>query len=716
MKKIFKITGILLVSILLLLFIIPVLLAVFFDPNDYKDEISQLVEKTIHRKLTINGELDYSLFPWLGLEIGELRLGNAAGFKQTEFAKINTAQIRVELLPLFSKKVIVDKIVLDGLVLNLQKNKQGKTNWQDLLSKKPPKPDSAQSTTTTPDQQQKDSSNVESAMVVPAIAGIEIKNATIRWDDNSLDKHYILSQFNLDSGALLSGNAIPFSCNFSVSANQPALSANTKLSATLTLKLAQQFYQIDNLKLVQTVTPKGQKSIKFELATKTIQADLNKQTAKISEMSLSALDITVNSSFTASNILNDLKLTGHIRSNEFIPKDLFSQLDIPAPVTADKSVFSKARFETQIALNLSSVSLKKLKIILDDSTITGYATVKTDTNKKSLPLINYSLKLDEINADRYLPPPVPANKSKTTSSSKAATNPSQPAQAEILLPTELMRSLNINGKMAIGKAIVSKLHSTDINMTLRANKGLIRIHPLSAKLYQGRYNGDIQLDVRQKVPRYSLNESLEGIQFGPLLKDFVDDDYVLGRAKLKAKLITRGMTMHELRQNLNGNADFFIEKSKFKYLDVRYLIGKEYAKYRKQTLPDEKHRQQTLFESMSGTININNGIASNNDFKAVSKRYLLNGSGSVNLVNETINYTVNIILQNNHGELKLLNNQPIPYVLTGPLSNMKKKLKISKTLERIAKQQLKKKYKEKEKRELDKIKDKLKDKFKDLFK
>jgi AsmA protein len=40
------------------------------------------------------------------------------------------------LIPLFSKKVEISTIVLKGLALNLEKNKQGVSNWSDLTAEK----------------------------------------------------------------------------------------------------------------------------------------------------------------------------------------------------------------------------------------------------------------------------------------------------------------------------------------------------------------------------------------------------------------------------------------------------------------------------------------------------------------------------------------------------------------------------------------------------
>ncbi|MFQ5542536.1 MAG: AsmA family protein, partial [Candidatus Binatia bacterium] len=121
-----------------------ILITVFVDPNNYKDQITATVKDKTGRNLTIGGNIELSFFPWLGLELGPTELSNAPGFGKEPFVKVSNATIRVKVLPLFKGDVEMNKLILDGLALNLMKNRAGQTNWQDLARKpsskdKPPK-------------------------------------------------------------------------------------------------------------------------------------------------------------------------------------------------------------------------------------------------------------------------------------------------------------------------------------------------------------------------------------------------------------------------------------------------------------------------------------------------------------------------------------------------------------------------------------------------
>ncbi len=137
MKKILKILGII-VAVLVALFVVAAIaLTLFFDPNDYREDIARYVQEQTGRELKIEGDLSLSYFPWIGIEIGKVELGNAPGFGPQPFAQVTKAGIKVQLLPLLHKELVMDKVILDGLQLNLARNEKGVSNWQDLSKPAP---------------------------------------------------------------------------------------------------------------------------------------------------------------------------------------------------------------------------------------------------------------------------------------------------------------------------------------------------------------------------------------------------------------------------------------------------------------------------------------------------------------------------------------------------------------------------------------------------
>ena len=161
-----------LVSLFILLSVVITLLITTIDPDDQKALITSSFKQATGRDLNLSGDIHFTFFPKLGLQLGQTQISNASGFGQEPFAEIDNVVVSADLLSLLSFKLSADTIQLHGLRVNLQKNKQGKTNWQDLLA--------AQSDSTN--------SPAKSDSKLPGIhvAGIKMTDAQVVYQDLSL--------------------------------------------------------------------------------------------------------------------------------------------------------------------------------------------------------------------------------------------------------------------------------------------------------------------------------------------------------------------------------------------------------------------------------------------------------------------------------------------------------------------------------------------------
>ena len=102
------------------------------DPNDYKPRITALAKEHTGRELTIGGDIKLSVFPWLGVRLEQVSLGNAPGFTPPSFAELDAMHVRVKLMPLLSREIEMDTVEVDGLRLQLARNDQGLTSTELL--------------------------------------------------------------------------------------------------------------------------------------------------------------------------------------------------------------------------------------------------------------------------------------------------------------------------------------------------------------------------------------------------------------------------------------------------------------------------------------------------------------------------------------------------------------------------------------------------------
>ncbi len=121
-------------ALVLLFFLALAGVAIFVNPDDYKPQISAIVKENTGRTLAFEGKIGLKLFPGIALDLGETRLSGPGG--KGEFASVVHAKLDVAWLPLLHGKMQVDRIEIDGMHVDLQRDKDGKSNFDDLLKGK----------------------------------------------------------------------------------------------------------------------------------------------------------------------------------------------------------------------------------------------------------------------------------------------------------------------------------------------------------------------------------------------------------------------------------------------------------------------------------------------------------------------------------------------------------------------------------------------------
>src|SRR5688572_15413371 len=127
MKKVLWIVG----GLIGLLVVVALAAPFFVDLNDYKAEIATKAKEATGRDLAIDGDISLSILPTPGVVIHGLRFGNAPGGSQPDMATLESATVKVAIMPyLTSNTVEVEEIVLEKPTFVFEKLKDGSGNWQ----------------------------------------------------------------------------------------------------------------------------------------------------------------------------------------------------------------------------------------------------------------------------------------------------------------------------------------------------------------------------------------------------------------------------------------------------------------------------------------------------------------------------------------------------------------------------------------------------------
>ena len=193
------------IALILLIVIVAVSFAIIFNPNDYKEDIISIVKEKTGRNLSIPGDITLSLLPWIGVDLGAIEISNAKGFGKQAFAKMSHLQVRAKFWPLLAQQLEADTIVIEGLYLNLAKNKHGVNNWDDLTD------DSTQTKAQpkTPNKKPKKSVSNNELLAAVALNGIKINSAQFNWHDQQQKQKVTIKNVQLSLGKLRPETKIP---------------------------------------------------------------------------------------------------------------------------------------------------------------------------------------------------------------------------------------------------------------------------------------------------------------------------------------------------------------------------------------------------------------------------------------------------------------------------------------------------------------------------
>lgn len=737
LKLVFKIISV----VVAILLIVLVAFIFTFDPNNYKDTITAQVEKQTGRDFKIAGDISLSVFPWVGVKVEGVKLANAEGFSEGPFARMSQLDVKVMLLPLLRKELQVDKVRLHGLYASLEVDKDGNNNWSDLAGPET----SEQQTSVQQPVRATETDKQPRAFAALAINGVELVDATIIWNDAQNNVHSRLSDFDLTTGAIRFNEPVDVQLNTGVRHNEPELEASINLTTSLTFNEAFTNILLAALKLEVSANAPELLNEQLDLVLHSdINIDIEQQIASLSNTQISMLDAMLHASLDVNKLLSEPEISGTIQTENINLRELIGRLKVEFPPMAQASSLTKFAFASRVKANAKYVELDDIKLNLDDSEMTGWMHVPD----MAQPMVRYKLHLSPINADAYMAPPSPEAVDGAVAAVPAG-DTAVAQEAEIELPVELLRKLDLQGELTMAAVTVNDIPLTDILMKTQAKAGVVRIDPLQLKTLEGSATASVMLNVKGKLPDYAIGMKASDIQPGPVMDPILaamfgqKDVSMDGAANVLADIKTQGTRVSQLKQAAQGNLRFDMGKTILHGVDFEYYVRNVVADYlvtKSLAVPAEWRgnldpKTKTAFNRVHASAIVANGDITNKDLILDSSRIKVKGEGVVNIVRNDMDYRALVDVEPTQRQTtaeKLLD-QPLSIRLHGPfeqlaydvdkdqlkkaLGNMleaEARAKINKEIEE-EKEKLKQKAKEEEEQYKEKLKDKLKDKLKGLF-
>ncbi len=319
----------------------------FLDPDDYRAQIEARASAAIGRQVRLTGALRWQLGGQIFIASEGGEIANAAGFGPEPLARWSGIRLGVAARPLLDKRVLIDRIEIDGLELQLQRNAQGEVNWALQLAEA--------------------TGDAATQAVTVRIAAVELRNAFVRYQDAA-------------SGA-----------DWRVSTLQIATQLPEDLAAQEKV-----FRDIDlSGRLAGGPLPAAGVPFAFQSG----QLLWSPRQLQVPAFQLRWADATLGGGVTA-QLGGETDVTATLELQAPSLRTLLATGGFTPPPMADPSTLGALQFSTALKFARGAATLDALSIALDDTNLAG---------KLSLPQLKplslrFDLTADRVDLDRYLEP------------------------------------------------------------------------------------------------------------------------------------------------------------------------------------------------------------------------------------------------------------------------------------------------------------------------
>jgi AsmA protein len=651
MKTFLKIVA----GLLVIIIIIVVTFVYTFDANNYKQDLAEVAEAITARPVNITGDIELSIYPWIGLKVNNVTIENPPGFSKKTFATIGQFDVRIKLMPLLQKRLDIEKLVLHRLLVDFEKNTAGENNWSNFA-----------------DSSEGDNVIAELGLTGLAIGGIELTNSNLTWLDVNTDKQFKILTMNLGTEAVIKGQPLSLTLNAYVESNQPEWQASVTVKTKLEFNDDSFMFKANDLKLVVKALFPGAMVDKVSFAM-IADSEINPQTqiAKLTNARLSVLGMIMTGTFDVENIFSVPVIQGTLKVRDFEARKVAKHFKVDIPLMANTESLKNISLTALFKTDFDSVYLDDISANVDESRVNGFVHISGIRQ----PIIRYGLKVDQIKLHDY----------------RQISDES--SEDQIPLPLDLIRSTDLEGVLDIETVVVDDIELTKFHITSQIKNSIVKAAPITMLVGESDVKATMKLDARVTpigVFAVKVNNVDAKASINPLLKTIIGDGALTleGIVNADVSLRTNGNSITAMKTAAQGTIKINMGKTIVQGIDLDHVTRSVTADYANKNnfrtsqsfVTEYNPDRKTEFKSLRATFKVSRGKLVNSDLLLVSDQANITGSGSIDFINGKLDYrpVVDMKVSNTIDIRDKLRDHPMEYHAHGAFENLMVEFNIKK--------------------------------------
>ena len=549
-----------------------------FDLNRYKSYIEDIVNRETGRTLKMNGEakLGISFIPTL--VINDVELSNPEWAVNPQMVKLQKLEIKAAILPLLKGRIVIDKLILQQPEIYLETAADGQKNWEFTQM---------QSNSKAAAAGVRKEQKVKSGGTMAAAAGLVAKQVELQ--------NGIISYFDAKSGKTT--QVLINDINLEIPEQDGPL--NLSVDAELDEQKIVAEIEADNL---ASLLNEGRLNFVAEVKALQVSAALTGAVEDVLESPRYAVEGNIYNpagNFGAPETSLEMRVDGDVYSADINIQNLSIATNV---ITGTASVdWSKSRPQVKADLNMPSFDVNSLK-------------AKAVSSLVPFSLIKEAQALEMVPNDK--------------------------------IPYEYLNMVDAVLNVKAGKLMLADdVNLTDIVLAARLQGGVLDVSKLDFGLGSGEITATAAINAATQAVKLNLRSNGLKLQdlHAPLATGANGSMQILsgGSLDIMADLSSSGATYRRLSENLDGQVIAIVDKSEIKTGRLEWLASNIFTKVL-QLLKVDTNKNTNMDVACAvvradfgkGQATFPSGIVFNG-----SKLQVV-GSGSINLVNDKIDFTI----------------------------------------------------------------------------